>query len=55
PGYSDPVTFASGGNPYGTSVTVDQDGNMQEDVEEAVKYQAKRTIDIASRIKRGNE
>ncbi|OLS36957.1 NAD(P)H:quinone oxidoreductase, type IV [Alkalihalophilus pseudofirmus] len=55
PGYSDPVTFTSGGNPYGTSVTVDQDGNMKEDVEEAVKYQAKRTIDIASRIKRGNE
>lgn len=51
PGYTDPVTFAAGGNPYGTSVTVDQDGNMQEDVQAAVKHQAKRTVDIASKIK----
>ncbi|WP_138420702.1 NAD(P)H:quinone oxidoreductase type IV [Aquibacillus sediminis] len=47
PGYSDPVIFGAGGNPYGTSVTVDQDGNMVEDVEAAVKHQAKRTIDVA--------
>jgi NAD(P)H dehydrogenase (quinone) len=51
PGYADPVTFAAGGNPYGTSVTVDSDGNMKEDVEEAVKFQAKRTISIAERVK----
>ncbi|WP_217587575.1 NAD(P)H:quinone oxidoreductase [Lentibacillus saliphilus] len=51
PGYTDQSAFVSGGNPYGTSVTVDQDGNMVEDVEAAVKHQAKRTIDIASRIK----
>jgi len=50
PGYSDPSVFGAGGNPYGTSVTVDQDGNMQEDVEDAVKHQAKRTVDIAQRI-----
>ncbi len=53
PGYTDPVIFASGGNPYGTSVTVDQDGNMQEDVEAAVKHQAKRTIQIAAAVKNG--
>ncbi|MCF6409781.1 NAD(P)H:quinone oxidoreductase [Pseudalkalibacillus salsuginis] len=53
PGYTDPVTFTSGGNPYGTSVTVDQDGNMQEDVQEAVKHQAKRTVTIASWVKQG--
>ncbi|MBO0994522.1 NAD(P)H:quinone oxidoreductase [Bacillus sp. SD088] len=50
PGYSDPVLFAAGGNPYGTSVTQGQDGKMVEDVEAAVKYQAKRTVDIASRV-----
>ena len=54
PGYSDPVTFAAGGNPYGTSVTVDQDGNMIEDVEAAVKYQAKRTVNVAGWVKNGN-
>ncbi|MBU9723738.1 MULTISPECIES: NAD(P)H:quinone oxidoreductase [Bacillaceae] len=51
PGYSDPVIFSSGGNPYGASVTVDQDGNMKEDVQGAVKHQAKRTVDIAQKIK----
>lgn len=30
PGYTDPVLFGAGGNPYGTSVTVGQDGKMIE-------------------------
>ncbi|WLR51749.1 NAD(P)H:quinone oxidoreductase [Bacillus tianshenii] len=51
PAYSDPSTFTAGGNPYGTSVTVDQDGNMQEDVKDAVKHQAKRTASVAERMK----
>ncbi|ARK28570.1 NAD(P)H:quinone oxidoreductase [Halalkalibacter krulwichiae] len=55
PGYTDPVQFASGGNPYGVSVTVGQDGKMQEDVEEAAKYQAKRTVQVAEWIKKGNQ
>ncbi|UOQ93489.1 NAD(P)H:quinone oxidoreductase [Halobacillus shinanisalinarum] len=55
PGYSDPVTFAAGGNPYGTSVTVDQEGNMQEDIQEAVKHQAKRTVTVASWVKQGQQ
>ncbi|WP_164667372.1 NAD(P)H:quinone oxidoreductase [Virgibacillus doumboii] len=54
PGYTDPVLFGAGGNPYGTSVSVDQDGNMVEDVAGAVKHQAKRTVDIASRIISGS-
>lgn len=55
PGYTDQVTYGAGGNPYGTSVTVDQEGNMQEDVQEAVKHQAKRTVTVAGWIKRGKE
>jgi NAD(P)H dehydrogenase (quinone) len=53
PGYTDPSTFAAGGNPYGTSVTVDQNGNMIEDVEQAVKHQAKRTLTVAQWVKKG--
>jgi NAD(P)H dehydrogenase (quinone) len=53
PGYTDPVTFETGGNPYGTSVTVDQDGNMVEKVEPAVKHQARRTVQIADALKKG--
>jgi len=50
PGYTDDALYGAGGNPYGTSVTQGQDGKMVEDVQAAVKHQAKRTIDIASRI-----
>lgn len=55
PGYTDPVIFGAGGNPYGTSVTVDQDGNMKEDIEQAVKHQAKRTVTVAGWVKNGNQ
>ncbi|MEM1504175.1 NAD(P)H:quinone oxidoreductase [Domibacillus sp. 8LH] len=49
PGYTDPVLFEAGGNPYGTSVSVGRDG-MKENVEAAVKHQAKRTVSIASAL-----
>ena len=55
PGYTDPVTFGAGGNPYGTSVTVGQDGKMIEDVQAAVKHQAKRTVTIAEWVKNANK
>ncbi len=55
PGYTDPVTFGAGGNPYGTSVTVSQDGKMVDDVQAAVKHQAKRTVTVAEWVKRGNQ
>ncbi|WP_027410508.1 NAD(P)H:quinone oxidoreductase [Anoxybacteroides tepidamans] len=52
-GYTDPAIFAGGGNPYGTSVTVDQNGNMMENVEAAVKHQARRTVQVAEWVKKG--
>lgn len=55
PGYTDPSIFAAGGNPYGTSVSVDQDGNMKEDVKEAVKHQAKRTVTVADWVINGKQ
>jgi len=54
PGFTDPVAFGAGGNPYGTSVTVGQDGKMIEDVQAAVKHQAKRTTTIAGLLKKGS-
>lgn len=53
PGYTDDSIFAAGGNPYGTSVTADQEGNWKEDVTAAVKHQAKRTIQVANAVKKG--
>lgn len=49
PGYTDDSMFKAGGNPYGVSVTVDENG-MVEDVEDAVKHQAKRTVEVAERL-----
>src|SRR5690625_3951282 len=49
PGYSDPVIFKYVGNTYGLSVTAGKDG-MVENVENAVKFQAKRTVEIASKL-----
>jgi NAD(P)H dehydrogenase (quinone) len=53
PGYTDQSAFTSGGNPYGTSVTIDQDGNQIENVQQAVKQQAKRTVAVAKAIVTG--
>jgi len=55
PGYTDQAIFGAGGNPYGTSVTQGQDGNMVEDVEAAVKHQAKRTVQVAEWVKKGKQ
>lgn len=54
PGYTDASIYTAGGNPYGTSVTTGRDG-MVEDVEEAVKHQAKRTVEVAGLLKLGRE
>ncbi|MFC4596645.1 NAD(P)H:quinone oxidoreductase [Cohnella hongkongensis] len=53
PGYTDPVIFSAGGNPYGTSVTVDQSGKMLEDVRAAAIHQGKRTATVAGWVKKG--
>jgi NAD(P)H dehydrogenase (quinone) len=55
PGFTDQAVFGAGGNPYGTSVSVDQDGKMVENVQAAVKHQAKRTVTVADWIKKGNQ
>lgn len=52
PGYTDSSIFKAGGNPYGTSVSGDQKGKMVEDVKDAVKYQAKRTVEITRLLKK---
>lgn len=53
PGYTDPSLFKAGGNPYGTSVSVDSEGKMIEDVRDAVVHQTKRVLQVASWLKKG--
>jgi NAD(P)H dehydrogenase (quinone) len=54
PGYTDPILFTTGGNPYGASVTVDANGTMKENIQEAVIHQVKRAINIAMWLKKGS-
>lgn len=49
PGYTNEVQFAIGGNPYGVSGTTTREG-FESDIEEAVRHQARRTIEIAKKI-----
>jgi NAD(P)H dehydrogenase (quinone) len=54
PGYTDPVIFKTGGNPYGTSARVDSNGTITDDVREAVLHQTKRAITVALWLKKGS-
>lgn len=55
PGYTDQSIYAAGGNPYGTSVTVDQEGKIVGDPKGAVVHQAKRVVTVASWVKKGQQ
>lgn len=55
PGFSDASIFAAGGNPYGTSATVDE-GKIIEDesaIRGAVAHQTKRLLESAAAFKAG--
>ena len=49
PGYTDPSIFAAGGNPYGYSHTSGQP--LDEKAEAAIAHQARRTVEIAAKLK----
>ena len=49
PGYTDPIQFKAGGNPYGVSVTADG-SPIPEDVKEAIRHQARRLVQFAGKI-----
>lgn len=51
PGYSDPVLYSTGGNPYGASTQVDGEANMVDDIKPAVEIQVRRLLDIAGKLK----
>lgn len=55
PGYTDASIFEAGGNPYGTTVTQGKDGKMVENVKNAVFHQARRTVEVATWLKKGKE
>ena len=49
PGYTDPVIFASGGNPYGASVTAGGQPLSDED-RATIAHQARRLVEVTARL-----
>lgn len=50
-GYTDPLLYAAGGNPYGTCFAAGPDGNLPDDsVLAAARYQGQRLADVATRL-----
>ncbi|TSA87402.1 NAD(P)H:quinone oxidoreductase [Deinococcus detaillensis] len=49
PGYTDKAIFASGGNPYGASVTANGQPLSEED-KATIRHQAKRLVEISAKL-----
>lgn len=50
PGYTDPAIFASGGNPYGASVTANGQP-LSEEIKATIRHQARRQIEITRKLR----
>jgi NAD(P)H dehydrogenase (quinone) len=49
PGYTDPIQFQAGGNPYGVTVTANNEP-IAEPVKDAIRHQARRLVQFAAKI-----
>jgi NAD(P)H dehydrogenase (quinone) len=49
PGYTDPIQFQAGGNPYGVTVTANNEA-IPEPLKEAIRHQARRLVQFAAKI-----
>lgn len=47
PGYTDPVLFEAGGNPYGVSTKA---GEVTDKVKAAIRHQAKRQVELTKKL-----
>ncbi|WP_205699059.1 NAD(P)H:quinone oxidoreductase [Conexibacter sp. SYSU D00693] len=54
PGYTDPLLYASGGNPYGTSLVTGQEGHQElpAEITESLRYQGQRLAQYAEKLVR---
>jgi len=55
PGYTDPVVFANGGNPYGVSSNAASRGEIAESVKAAAHHLASRVVEVAGWVAKGRE
>jgi NAD(P)H dehydrogenase (quinone) len=50
PGYTDPVIFASGGNPYGTTVSAKAGESIGAEARASIQHQARRLVEVAAKL-----
>jgi NAD(P)H dehydrogenase (quinone) len=52
PGYTDPLLYASGGNPYGTSMITGQEiaSELPSEIVAAARYQGRRVAEVKARL-----
>ncbi|MHB1526766.1 MAG: NAD(P)H:quinone oxidoreductase [Candidatus Dormibacteria bacterium] len=56
PGYTDPLLYAAGGNPYGTSHATGPAGDLPDEaVLAAARYQGRRLAQVAAKLARGED
>lgn len=55
PGYTNPVVFANGGNPYGVSAIAASRGEIGENTKAAAQHLAQRVVQVAGWIQHGKE
>ncbi len=48
-GYTDPIIYKAGGNPYGTTVTANKEP-IPDAVKDAIRHQARRLVEFAAKI-----
>lgn len=53
PGYTDPVVFANGGNPYGVSAISASRGEITDSTKAAAQHLAQRVVQVAGWIQQG--
>jgi NAD(P)H dehydrogenase (quinone) len=53
PGYTDPIFYKTGGNPYGMSITAGK--GLTEDEKEGIRAQTRRVVDVAAKLATGVE
>lgn len=56
PGYTDPIQFKAGGNPYGVTVTATGAADViTDDIRQAIEFQTRRLVEVAAKLAAGED
>lgn len=56
PGYTDPIQFEAGGNPYGVTVTATGASDViTDEIKQAIEFQTRRLVEVAAKLVAGDD